>query len=128
MTHRRLRIAPLALAFALSAGVLPSAVSAGEPTLEEKAGARAAAEQGNSAFKAGKYAEALDLFHRAETLVHAPTHLLMIARTHAALGQLVAAKEAFLQVGRDALGASAPAAFKKAQADAKTELAALDPR
>jgi hypothetical protein len=52
----------------------------------------------------------------------------MIARTHLALGQLVAAKEAFLQVGRDTLPASAPAPFKKAQADARAELAAHDPR
>ena len=119
---------PSRIATVILVGALAGTAAAGEPTVEEKAGARAAAEQGNSAFKNGKFSEALDLFQRAESLVHAPTHLLMIARTHLALGHLVAAKEAFLQVGRDTLPATAPPPFKKAQVDARAELATLDPR
>jgi len=120
------------LARALAGLVLALAAAgtavAGEPTLEEKAGARAAAEQGNGAFKAGRFAEALDLFQRAETLLHAPTHVLMIARTQAALGHLVAAKEALLSIARETLAPSAPAPFKKAQVSASAELAAIEPR
>src|SRR6185436_886891 len=99
-----------------------------QSTPEQKAGARAAAEQGSAEFKAGQYQSAMDLFQRAESLFHAPTHLLMIARTHNALGQLVLAKESYLKVIHEDLPAGASPAFKKAQADAAKELKALEPR
>jgi hypothetical protein len=98
------------------------------PTAEEKAGARAAAEQGSSEFEAQRYAKALDLFQRAESLIHAPTHVLMIARTQVALGQLVAAVETYRKIVREELKPRAPSAFKKAQEDATKELRDLEPR
>ena len=97
-------------------------------TAEAKAGARAAATQGLDAFAAKRYGEALDLFTRAESLMHAPTHVLMIARAQAALGRLVRARESYVALGRETLAANAPPAFKQAQADGKKELEALEPR
>jgi hypothetical protein len=44
------------------------------------------------------------------------------------LGKLVAARESFLKFIREELPASAPAAFKRAQDDARTELAAIEPK
>ena len=61
---------------------------------EEKAGARAAATQGQAAYEKKNWAEALDLFTRAESLVHSPVHLLYKARALVQLGQLVKAREA----------------------------------
>src|SRR5579883_2443273 len=48
---------------------------------------------------------------RAEALVHAPTHLLYIARTEAKLGQLVEASETYARIQHEALAPDAPKAF-----------------
>lgn len=94
----------------------------------ERAGARAAASEGLKAFKAGDYSKAVDLFTRAESLVHAPPHLLYIARGQEKLGKLVKAREAYMKITREKLDANAPDAFKDAVEKAKAELAALEPR
>ena len=95
---------------------------------EARAGARAAASQGVEAFEKGKWAEAVDLFTRAESLVHAPPHLLYIGRAEEKLGHLVKAHEAYVKIVRENLGPEAPAAFRKAQEDAQPLLSALKPR
>jgi hypothetical protein len=65
---------------------------------------------------------------RAEQILHAPTHLLMIARAQVGLGRLVAAQETYLKLTREDLAATAPNAFKRAQQEGKDELSALEPR
>lgn len=104
------------------------ATTATAQTDEERAGARAAATEGLEAFKAGKWAEASELFGRAEALIHAPTHLLFLARALEKQGKLVKARETYQKLVREALPANAPAAFRSAQASAADELAALEPR
>jgi hypothetical protein len=116
--------APVALALAL--GLAPRAASAQSD--EEKAAARALATQGIDAFNAKKYAEALDLINRAEAILHAPPHVLFIARAQAGMGRLVAARESYLKLSREDIPASAPPAFKRAQQDAKAELASIEPK
>ncbi|MRG96133.1 hypothetical protein [Polyangium spumosum] len=120
----------LAAGLFASAILAPPPVRADEPaaSAEAKAGARAAAESGTTAFKAGRFGEAVDMFLRAEELFHAPTHVLMLARSYVGLGKLVLAKEAYLAIVREVLGPKAPAAFKLAKADAEKELADLSPR
>jgi len=54
---------------------------------ENRAAARSAAVAGATAMNEGRFAEAADLFTRAEALVHAPTHLLYLARTQVKLGR-----------------------------------------
>lgn len=97
-------------------------------TDEEKAAARSLAKQGAEAFTAGKHAEAIDLMSRAEAILHAPPHILYIARAQAAMGKLVASRESYLKVIREELPATAPKAFKDAQQQAKDEIAAVEPR
>jgi len=97
-------------------------------TDEERAGARAAASEGAKAFNEGRFADAIDLFTRAQSLVKAPPHLLFIARSHEKLGQLVKARENYLAIKRTNLAADAPPAFKDAKDNAEKELAALEPR
>jgi hypothetical protein len=80
------------------------------------------------AFEKGNWAEAVDLFSRAESLVHAPPHLLYIGRAEEKLGHLVKAHEAYVKIVRENLGPDAPAAFLKAQEEARPLLAALKPR
>lgn len=120
--HRWGRVLAAVVALSLPAG------GAYAQTDEEKAAARELAKQGAEAFNAGKHAEALDFMTRAEALVHAPPHLLYIARAQAALGKLVAAREAYLKVTREELATTAPRAFKDAQAQAKEEVAAIEPK
>lgn len=97
-------------------------------TDEEKAAARSLAKQGAEAFAAGRHAETLDLMTRAEAIVHAPPHVLYIARSQAALGKLVAARESYLKVIREELAATAPRAFKDAQQQAKAEVGPIEAR
>ncbi len=101
--------------------------SAAAATDEEKAGARAAATQGHAAFENKRWAESLDLFARAESLVHSPVHLLYEARALVQLGQLVKARETYLSITRDE-STSSSAAVLKAREDAAKEQALLEPR
>ena len=121
---KRSRFAAAALALAL---LLPAGRAAAQSD-EDKAAARVLATQGAEALGASKYGEALDLVSRAEQMFHAPTHLLLIARSQVGLGRLVAAKESYLKLTREDLAASAPSAFKRAQQEGKDEMAALEPK
>lgn len=97
-------------------------------TPEEKAGARAAAEAGAEAFEAGRYEESIELFQRAESVVHATPHLLFIARAQVKLGRLVEAREAFLSIINDPLPSRANRVLVETRAEAERELDALEPR
>jgi hypothetical protein len=111
----------------VAAGMI-TAPPAGAQTREQKAGARAAADAGGDAFDAGKYAEAADLFERAERLIHAPPHLLYAARSHVKLGHLVEARELYLTLTRERLPDSAPRVFRDAQQMGEKELADVEAR
>jgi hypothetical protein len=95
---------------------------------EDRVDARAAAAEGAKAFQEGRWADAIDYFTRAESLVHAPPHLLYIARSQKQTGLLVQARENLLAIIREDLPATAPRAFRQAQDDAKAELKDLEPR
>lgn len=107
---------------------LASIASAADPTDEDRAGARAAATAGAAAIQEGRFAEAADLFQRAESLLHAPTHLLYLARAQQRLGHLVKARENYLKIAREPLAANAPKAFIDAQTSAQAEAAELEGR
>ncbi len=94
----------------------------------DRAAARSAADAGGDAFDQGRYGEALELFSRAEQLVHAPPHLLFMARSDEKLGKLVDARENYLKIVKEKLPANAPAAFKRAQSDAEAEVSAVEAR
>jgi hypothetical protein len=119
---RRLIEAVLLLVF------LTLAVSAQALTDAEKAGARAAAEQGGLAYQDGRFAEAVDYFTRAEEIVHATPHLLYIARASAQLGRLIAAREAYLKIVQEEVAPRGPRIFVETKAQAESELAELEPR
>lgn len=104
------------------------AQSAQAQTEEELAGARSAATQGAKAFQAGQWEQAIDMFERAESLVHAPPHLLYMARAHEKLGSLVTARELYNKIIREKLAPDAPEAFGEAQAAARAEIQAIEPR
>jgi hypothetical protein len=94
----------------------------------DRATARTLATDGHKAFTEKKWTEAIDMFTRAEALVHAPPHLLYIARAQLELGHLIKAQEAYLKITREEQPASAPKPFRDAHADAEKELDALGKR
>ena len=94
----------------------------------DRAAARSAADAGADAFDQQRYSDAVELFGRAEKLVHATPHLLFIARSLVKLGRLVEAHETYLKIQRERLAPNAPNAFKRAQADAEKEIAEVAPR
>lgn len=108
-------------------GIL-SARPANAASEEDKAGARAAATQGVKAFEAKKWAQALDLFTRAESLVHSQVHLLYKARALVQLGQLVKANETYLSITREPRPTTASEAVNNADESAVKEQAALESR
>lgn len=97
-------------------------------TDEDKSAARQMAIDGKKAYDEKKYAEAVDYFTRAESLVHSPAQLLYLARAQVGLGKLVKAKEAYLKIKKETLAPTAPKAFVDAQNEGTKELAALEPR
>src|SRR5262245_32455278 len=103
--------ASAALAIAI-AGLSPPALAQSD---EQRAGARTLATEGAAAFNEGRFKDAVDLFSKAESLVHAPPHLLFMARAHAKLGHFVKAREAYWKIIKEPLAPNAPQAFKDAQ-------------
>jgi hypothetical protein len=86
------------------------------------------AQQGLAAYGEQRWEDAIDLLRRAESLYHAPTHVLYLARALEKAGKLVEAREHYLSLRREQLDPGAPTAFTEAKASAETELAALEPR
>jgi hypothetical protein len=95
---------------------------------EQRAGARSLATEGALAFNEGRFKDAVELFGKAESLVHAPPHLLFMARAHAKLGQFVKAREAYMKIVKEQLSPNAPQAFRDAQVTAEEERKLVEPK
>ena len=113
--------------FALAAS-LTGPVAAEEVDDTTKNAARELAHRASSAYDAGDFKTAQDLFHRAYTLVPAPTLSLREARAYEKLGRLVESVEAYVRTVRTPLHANAPEAFKQAVQQAQDELAKVRTR
>ena len=122
----RTSLRPSILALAAILAVFPARARA--QTDAERAGARSAGLAGLEAYSAGKYEQAVDYFTRAESLMHAPTHQLYLARANTKLGHLVSAREYYLKLTQERLPSSASKPFRDAQAAGDKELAELEPR
>ena len=110
---------------------LPVSVSGtahAQVTESERAAARQLFHEGDELQRAGKFAEALDKFQRAQQVFSAPTNMLRIAECDAALGHLVASAEAYRALVRTPLPAHSPKAFEAAVDQARGELAQVEPR
>ena len=78
---RRSSTLTLVLSFAFFSGA-----ALAEPTAADRATARTLAQEGQQALESKNYAIAIDKFGRADSLVHAPTLLLGLARAQVGLG------------------------------------------
>ncbi|WP_437648552.1 tetratricopeptide repeat protein [Sorangium sp. So ce362] len=98
------------------------------PSPRTRQAAVAYANQGWTAYRARRYREALQAFRRAEATVHAPTFLIMVARSCHKLGRLTEARSVYQLIVDEQLSADASQAFRQAQAEARTELEAVASR
>jgi hypothetical protein len=119
------RVLPAAL-WVVGLVSVPSVVRAQSD--EQRAMARSVATEGAKAFGEGRFKDAVELFGKAESVMHAPPHLLFLARSHAKLGQFVRAREAYLKIVKETLAANAPKAFRDAQVAAETEVREIEPK
>lgn len=122
-----LRTRSLTLAALLGLSSLGISAQALAQSDEQRSGARTLATEGAQAFNEGRFKDAVDLFSKAESLVHAPPHLLFMARAHAKLGQFVKAREAYLKIVKEPLSPNAPQAFRDAQSTAEEERKQVEP-
>ncbi|HEX3776513.1 MAG TPA: hypothetical protein VHV51_18705 [Polyangiaceae bacterium] len=118
----------IAATLVLSLGSLVVQPSAFAQSDDDRAGARVAATEGVKAINEKRWADAADLFTRAESLVHSPVHLLYLARAQVQLGKLVKARENYNRIIREHYAADAPDAFRQAQTSAQQEVGPLEGR
>jgi hypothetical protein len=107
----------IALAVAMSFGTAAYA----EPTAADKETARGLMATGRKDRGKGDLQGALKAFTAADAIMHVPTTGLEVARSQAALGLLVEARDTALQVARSPSAAGEPAPFKAAR-DAASSL------
>ncbi len=105
-----------------------AAAPAEDPLAQQREEARSLATEALARIDRGELAEGLALLEQAEAKFHAPTHLLYLAQTRAALGQLVAAAETYERLANETLPNYAPDAFREAQRLGGEELSRLTKR
>jgi hypothetical protein len=91
----------------------------------DRATARQLGQDGEDALEKKDWKRAEDDFRRADSLIHAPTLMLGLARSLAGEDRFVEAQEAYNRIVREGVSPSAPDAFKKAVDDAKKEVDAV---
>jgi hypothetical protein len=101
---------------------------AAESSDADRATARALAEEGNKALNAKNYALAEDRFRRADALVHAPSLVVDHARALVGLGRLAEAYARYDSARSEPLAPGAPAAFRRAVAEAERAVVELAPK
>lgn len=121
----RFRHSLSAMILALS---LAPATAWAEPTDADRVTARALAVEGQEAFDRRDFTTAVDRFSRADSLIHAPTLMLALARSQAGLGKLVTAQEICNRIVREGVAPKSPPSWGKALDDAKREADALAAR
>jgi hypothetical protein len=110
---------PLA-ALVLAACLLQAGTTfASEPTATDKETARALMDEGDRGVEAKDYTAALKAYRAAYALVPVPTTGIEVARTEAALGHLVVARDTALQVARMPRASNEPRVFGEARAAAE---------
>ena len=123
------RARPLgALLVFLAANSLAVAGLAAGPTAADKDTARALMAQGNDLRTKGDLKGALQSFQAADAIMHVPSTGVEVAKTEAALGQLVEARDAALAVARTSPAPGEPKPFTEARKEAQALSDALETR
>ncbi|MGH7327355.1 MAG: hypothetical protein ACREJX_03290, partial [Polyangiaceae bacterium] len=104
-----------------------AAIAAG-PTAADKDTARALMSQGNDLRAKGDLKGALQSFLAADAIMHVPSTGVEVAKTEAALGELVEARDAALAVARTSPTPGEPKPFVDARREAQALGDSLEPR
>jgi hypothetical protein len=119
-------------AISLAALALLTGLAAPRPAYAQaevdRATARTLGQDGEKALEAKDYKKAEDDFRRADSLVHAPTLLLGLARSLAGEGRFVEASETYKRIVREGVAPGAPPAFQKAVDAAGQEVNDITPK
>lgn len=107
---------------------LLAGVAHAEPSSADKETARSLLLDGRARMEAKDYAAALKAFKGADAIMHVPTTGIAVARAHAALGQLIEARETALVVSRTNAAKGESPAFADARAEAADLATKLAPR
>lgn len=99
-----------------------------EPSEADRNKARQLMIDGDALAQASDYAAALPKYEAADALMNVPTTGLAVARTQAALGKLVEARDKALQVSRLPEQSGEPGVFRSARQEAAQLAASLEPR
>lgn len=99
----------------LAALLAVSSVASAEPTAADKETARGLMSEGRADRDKGDLKAALKAFSGADALMHVPTTGLEVAKTQAALGLLVEARDTALRVSRTPAPPGEPVPFKQAR-------------
>jgi hypothetical protein len=123
-----MRTLTTAVPLALAISMLSSVEAMAQALPSDDAGrtdARALAEQGDSAFAAGRCDLAIPFWKRADAAFHAPTLMLRVARCQSLLGHVVDASAMLRDILSEPLAPDAPEAFAAARESATQELPAM---
>ncbi len=120
-----MRAVACTLVFALAATTSTGALAQSDA---DRATARQLGQDGEAALAAKDYKKAEDDFRRADSLIHAPTLLLGLARALAGEGKFLEAQEAYQRIIREGVSPGAPDVFKKALDAAKAEVSDVAPK
>jgi hypothetical protein len=112
----------------VSLGCVAGGAGAEEVDDVTRGAARELAQQGKAAFARGDFDKARDLFHRAYTLVPAPTLAVYEGRALVKMKRLVEGEEAFVRALRTPIDKESPGQYREAVQTADSELVALRPR
>lgn len=114
--------------YGLAALMITSAARAEPDRMPARQRAVAFAEKGYELYQEGRYQEALAWFREAEFTFHAPTIVLMIARSYEKLGKLGDAELNYERLVRERLPSDARQPLIDAQTEGRAELTTLAPR
>jgi hypothetical protein len=128
VASRRFTLRALFAVLALAGGAAVHLPAAAQPTAADKETARSLMDQGDKAFEAKDFNAALKHYSAAHSIMKVPTTGIEVARTQAALGQLIEARELALEIGRGTSQPNEPRAFAKARTEAKNLADSLSPR
>ena len=109
----------------LLAGSLSARVCAAAPTVPERETARQAMDLGDRLFDEKEYDKALRAYREADAIMHVPTTGIEVAKTQAALGLLLDARETATAVAHLPVVEGEPAPFADARESAQRMAAAL---
>ncbi len=116
------------LALGMALGVTTASLAQAEPTAADKETARALLDQGDAAYKANNFTEALQRYGAAHAIMNVPTTGIEVAKAQEALGKLVEARDTLLEVARFPKKPNEPQAFSKARDRAQTHAAEIATR